>query len=483
MKHTEKATLADGRQVEYVVDPDKTMEGGMKQVYFTPDKSSVLCFFKDQSDRERRARLDAVIGKYNPTIQTNGEYWKRYYCWPTAIIQSPGLGVMCPTYPRNFFFNDGPWKGKEKEGSWFSGKTGGGKPFRDLMPPAERGTWINYLSLCIKMARAVSRLHLAGLAHSDLSPRNILIDPSTGQSIIIDIDSLVVKGIFPPDVLGTPGYIAPEVLGTCHLPLRDPKRVHPWTGTDLHALAVLIYQYLLFRHPLKGPKVNSTKSAEEDDHLSLGEKALFIEHPTDHSNRPSDRDLGVTYDILGPKLVELFNQAFVDGLHAPNRRPIAAQWEDVLLKTWDQLLQCSNPACMQKWFVAPRKGPARCPFCKTNIPGQVLKLNFKKEYRPGTWLADGELVIFHGKTIMKWHVYDNIQPNDPTLTDADRAEIYADCQFHGGQWILINRKLQHMLSPSRTPVAPNSAVALKAGAQFHLSGEPHGRIAEVEIIQ
>lgn len=122
MKQIHKASLTNGNQVEYVVDTDKVMEGGMKLVFFTPDKSAVVCFFKDQHDPTRRSRLEAVVGKFNPTKQTFGEYWKRLFCWPMDIVQSPdrGLGIMCPTYPKNFFFNDGPWKGKEKEGTWLA---------------------------------------------------------------------------------------------------------------------------------------------------------------------------------------------------------------------------------------------------------------------------------------------------------------------------------------------------------------------------
>lgn len=486
MKEVHKATLLDGHQVEYVVDPDKTMGGGMKLVFFTPDKSSVVCFFKaEKPDPTRRNRLEAVIGKFNPTTQNNGEYWKRLFCWPTAIVQSPerGLGIMCPTYPKNFFFDDGPWKGKEKEGTWFSGRTGGGKPFREMMPEPERGTWINYFSLCIQMARAIRRLHQAGLAHSDLSPRNILIDPSSGQSIVIDIDSLVVEDIFPPDVIGTRGYIAPEVLATCDLPIKDPKRKLPCLATDQHALAVLLYQYLLFRHPLKGPKINSSKSSEEDDVLEMGAKALFIEHPEDRSNRPSVKDLGVSYEALGPHLVNLFNKAFVAGIHAPNQRPIAAQWETALLKTWDLLHPCSNPKCLHKRFVACGKGAVRCPFCGTMVSGSILKFCFRKELRPGTWLPDGELVIYNGLPIMKWHVYDNVQSNE-TLSDGERSEVLADCQLHQGRMLLINRKLQHLVSPGGTRVAPGSgAVELKPGALIRLSTEQHGRIAVVEVVQ
>jgi hypothetical protein len=481
MKQVQKATLTDGRQVEFVVDPDKAMEGGMKIVYFTPDKSSVVCFFKDQTDATRRMRLDAVLGKFNPTTQPNGEYWKKLFCWPTGIVQTPRLGIVCPTYPANFFFNDGPWKGREKEGTWFSGKTGGGKPFRDLMPPAERGQWLHYFSLCIKMARAIRKLHQSGLAHSDLSPRNILIDPSTGHSIVIDIDSLVVPKMYPPDVIGTPGYIAPEVLATCHLPISDPNRKHACAATDQYALAVLIYQYLLFRHPLKGPRVNSTKSAEEDDQLSMGAKALFIENPTDRSNRPPDKELGVGYEALGPRLVALFNRVFVQGLQRPDLRPIAAEWEDALLKTWNMLYPCANPKCEHKRLVVSGKGQIRCPFCKTTVQGPVLKLALRSEARPGVWLPDGELVVYHELCIYKWHVYDNVRNNE-TLTDADKASL-ADCQLVQGRWLLINRTLQGLTSPAGNRVPPNQAVWLQPGVRFHLSKEPHGRMAEVEVVQ
>ncbi|MEI2422567.1 lipopolysaccharide kinase InaA family protein, partial [Arthrospira platensis SPKY2] len=133
-------------------------------------------------------------------------------------------------------------------------------------------------------ARAVRRLHNAGLAHSDLSNKNVLIDPTSGECLIIDIDSLVVPQLFPPDVLGTRGYIAPEVLSTIHLPLNDPQRKHPSTATDQHALAVLLYQYLLGRHPLEGPRTYPATSAEEQERLEMGSKALFVEHPRDISN-------------------------------------------------------------------------------------------------------------------------------------------------------------------------------------------------------
>ena len=166
------------------------------------------------------------------------------------------------------------------------------------------------------MARALAKLHVTGLAHSDLSNNNVLVDPLTGQCSVIDIDSLVVPGRFPPDVLGTPGYIAPEVIKTRSLPPGDKNRVLPSNWTDLFALGVLVYEYLLKRHPLRGPKIHDTTSAENDERLAMGEKALFIEDPKDRSNRPGpdkktlgfQKELSVTIDQLGPFLARCFTK-------------------------------------------------------------------------------------------------------------------------------------------------------------------------------
>lgn len=470
---TMKATLKDGRTIDFL--PEIIGEGGMKRVCFTADKSAVVCFYKDQatgSDPQRLARLEAILGKYNPTNDPKtSEYWKRVFCWPTGIIVKPYLGILAPAYPSNYFFATGPFKGKEKEGRWFSSPK-----LRTMLPKHECGEWISYFKLLILMARAVRRLHQAGLAHSDLSCRNVLVDPSNGQSVVIDIDSLVVPQLFPPDVLGTPGYIAPEVLGTLHLPLDDPNRKHPSARTDQHALPVLIYEYLLFRHPLKGPKINCTTSAEEDEMLSMGKKALFIEHPSDHSNRPTD--LKVPCSALGPTLNELFMRAFVKGLHSPNDRPAAYEWEKGLVKTFDMLYPCPNSSCTHRWFVLYDQANVKCPFCGAKPKGTVPVLKLRKQGFPGQWVQDAQMVVYNNISLFKWHIYDNIFPDEL----ADRTP-QAYCVFYGGQWLLINQNLTSLTSSRGNRVPPGQSVALEPGIQIRLSQEPHGRIAEVQIVQ
>ena len=261
-KVTLKAT--DGSPVEFI-DEIKA-QGGVKDVYFSPDKSYVVAFYRTSVNPNDKARIENIVGVYREKIFNGevGQYWKQMFAWPTKMVEWNGkTGVVMPFYDRKFFFGGGPFVGKEKEGKWFASA----KLRNRFLPADQKGTFLTTLHMCIKIARAVRRLHAAGLAHSDLSYKNILVDPISGSACIIDDDSLVVPGKFPPEVLGTPDFIAPEVMETKGLPLTDPKRKLPSIYTDRHALAVLIYMYLLNRHPLRGGKVHDMNDAGRDEEL------------------------------------------------------------------------------------------------------------------------------------------------------------------------------------------------------------------------
>ncbi len=474
MSRTLRATLEDGRTLEYLAEP--FAEGAMKIVHFTPDRSSVVCFFKEKSaahDPERRRRLQAIVGRYNPTTDpATGAYWRELFCWPTGVVTRPELGVVAPAYAANFLFASGPFKGKEKQASWFI------RPrVRRLIPAEERGSFLSYLQISILLARAVRRMHAAGLAHSDLSDRNVLVDPRGGRAAIIDIDGLVVPQTFPPDVLGTAGYIAPEVLATQHLLLGDARRVLPSRTTDQHALSVLIYEYLLGRHPLRGPRVNSTESAEEDERLSMGEKALWVEHPTDHGNRP--RADFVSCAALGPLLAPLFERAFVQGLHAPGHRPGADEWERALVRTTDLLMRCEGPGCPHQWFVYDGSTAPRCPGCGWAFRGTLPLLNFYRESRPGEYVSDRHrLVVWQDQRLFRWHVYANHFAGE----SADRAPLGYFTR-HQGEWLLVNQGAASMQVVGGDLVPPGTPVPLRDGMRIRLAREPGGRLAVVQLLR
>lgn len=488
MPVTAEAVLTDGRRLPYIIQDDPP-RGGMKYTYFAPDKSYVVQFFNNPmiaADPNTHKRLEAIIGKYNPTrpeaeggapgsSKAMAEYFSAKFCWPTAIVRSPEFGVVCPAYPSNFFFTEDastviPLKGKDKRSKWFTSYRN-----RQYLEPEEIGDFRSMLQMSISLARSIRRMHQAGLAHSDLSCNNVLIDPKSGSCVVIDIDSLVVPGLFPPEVVGTHGYIAPEVLETLELPPGDPNRKLPCAYTDLHALAVLLYEYLLMRHPLEGPKIYSPSSPEEDDYLAFGPRATFIEDPHDTSNRPAD--LPLTIHDLGPYLETLFLRAFVDGLHHPNDRPTAMEWEKGLVKTWDLLHPCENPDCAAKWFILHDTRHPVCPFCGTRVKREnIVRLRLKSPLRGrvGQWMHAGEVDVYHNMPLFKWHIMADAFPDEK----ADREMLAYVCKYQG-QWLLVNHKIQGMTSPRGNLVPIGQAVLLRDGAVFRASSGERSYLIEV----
>jgi serine/threonine protein kinase len=497
MANTIKITATDGSPVEFV---DTIIgAGGMKDVYFSPDKSYVVAFFRDKQDFNAKDRLNNITNVYKEKIfnQQGGEYWKELYCWPTKIVEYNGkLGLVCPTYQKHFFFAIGSInndflriKGKEKEGKWFASAKNQNK----FLAPEEKGDWFKYFQICIRISRAARRLHAAGLAHSDLSYKNVLIDPTSGRAAIIDIDGLVVPGKYPPDVLGTPDFIAPEVIATKHLKKDDPARKLPSRVTDQHALAVMVYMYLLYRHPLRGGKVNDLDSAK-DEELSMGAKALFVEHPTDKSNRVKVKDLQtsylpqadpskIPYTACGPYLQKLFDRAFIDGLHNPSMRPTAGEWEDALLKTVDLMQPCQNPKCWHKWFVFDNSTKPKCPFCGTEYRGVLPVLNLYSSRRAGTFSPDDyRLMVYHNQYLYLWHVNRNIAPNEK-LTDEQKKPV-AYFVFHQNKWMLVNQKLPDLEDKTEGKKVPiGQAIELTDSKQILLSKEEGGRLIIVQMVK
>ena len=483
MERIAEAVLADGRRIPYVITDDPP-RGGMKYTYFAPDKSYVVQFFNDREaalDPNIRQRLEAIIGKYNPTrseseggapgnSEAMAEYFSRSFCWPTDIVRTPEFGIVCPAYPSNFFFTEEasavlPLKGKDKRSKWFTSPRN-----RKYLAQEEIGDFRSMLRMSITLARDVRRMHQAGLAHSDLSCNNVLIDPKSGGCVVIDIDSLVVPGLFPPEVVGTHGYIAPEVLETISQP--PDRRKLPCAYTDLHALAVLLYEYLLMRHPLEGPKVYSRSSPEEDDFLAFGPKATFIENPRDTSNRPNDLEL--TIKDMGPVLEDLFLRAFVDGLHNPNMRPTAMEWERGLVKTWDLLHPCGNPDCAARWFILHDPKRPVCPYCGTRAK-EVLRLRLKSPLRgrSGQWMPAGEVNVYDNMPLFKWHMLADVFPDEK----ADRDLQAYICKYQG-KWLLVNYAVQGMTSPGGNLVPAGRAVQLRDGAVFRAAGGERAYLIE-----
>ncbi len=492
-------TASDGSKVQFV--DERKASGGLKDVFFSPDKSYVVAFYRDKMDVVGRERLDLITGTYRDRIfnQDGGDYLRNLLCWPTATVEHNGrVGVVVPFFNDSFFFEHGSKnndqmlgiRGREKEGKWFSSAKNRSK----FLDPRELGDGMTQIKTCIMMARAVRRLHSAGLAHSDLSYKNVLVDPSTGKACLIDLDGLVVPNKFPPDVAGTPDFFAPEVVATARLDRHDPKRKLPSRLTDQHALAVLIYMNLLFRHPLRGDKVHDMHDSQRDEDLAMGEKALFIEHPSDQSNcanlsnvaafeLPWKDTAKLPYTITGPYISELIRRAFVDGLHNPGARPTADEWETALVKTADLLQPCQNTQCSQKWFVFDNSTKPCCPHCGAPFRGKLPILNLYSSHKEGSFRTDNHRVmVYSGQSAFRWHASRLCFPNEKLSPEQIRRVGYFI--FHEGNWYFVNESLATLRDVTNKKDVPvGEKLLLKNEGQILFSREPGGRLAVVQMVE
>jgi len=461
-----EVTFTDGTREQYEDVPFK--RGAQGELYLSRDKRHVAKLFLLPSNAmtKRIEQVDKIIGPYN--VVGTDPYWNECFGWPDKRSVSPRPGVRMRNIPLT----------RMDEYFW--------RTASQRMDPERRGWWIGRVACAIKLARAVTRLHTRGLCHSDLSDKNVMVDPFSGELTILDCDSLVVPGELPHDVFGTPGYMAPEIV---------TNKATPIIQTDLHALAVLLYRWLLYRHPLMGPKQHAI-DADQDDFLMLGARALYIEHPTDQSNRPQKMQLTAA-GVLTPRVAELFRQAFVDGLHMPFNRPTASRWEAALLEMYDAIVPCPNGNCEMRFFIAHDAQPLQCPLCHSfaDIPDKVpfLKLQSPRiDHGNLTHGNDGRhphyVVGWPERPLYAWHADPKANPfPDPSgkVDTAPQAMLHYDAVRR--EWYLENIKLPNMRIAIGAgqrqwgSVPMNQMVQLHHNDQIFLGEENSARKVFVEL--
>jgi len=494
------ARLTNSAGINYI--NEIIASGTSKDIYLTEDKANVILYYRSpavQRDKLYIDRLNTIYSQFNVTVtkdkggaaKDTGEAlrMKEIFGWPSGITLTPKLGYVSPVFPDRFWFKSDPrnlpvkdrnWERAEKKAAWFTLK----RVWKTLAR-RERGDLKSSLQVCLLISHGISKLHLMGLAHSDISSNNVLIDPFPKKEgygagwpgvLIIDLDTLVIPGFYPAAVIGTKGYIAPEVLATSRFTnMRDRKM--PSIGTDKHALSVMIYEMLFNRHPLDGPKMRSDESEEDDEFLAFGSDALFIEHPEDTSNRP--RKLGIKYSDLGKPVAECIEKAFIAGLHIPDKRPMAVEWERALWKTLDLLHPCSNTSCLWRWFVCEHGTESKCPFCGYKAPDIIPELYFfNQKGFPDRNMT--KLVCWHGRALQRWHIEENVAPI-PLEDSEPPAEIIYD--YTAKKWYIKNNSIGNLsiISPYSKNVASGTREVLSDGIKLKLGGLVNSRIAEFKI--
>ncbi|MEB3235737.1 MAG: protein kinase, partial [Cyanobacteriota bacterium] len=144
-------------------------------------------------------------------------------------------------------------------------------------------------------------------------------------------------------VLGTPGFMAPEVvLG----------QAPPSNSSDLFSLAVLMFRLLTKHDPFRGEAELAFSCLNDNARRHLyGEQPVFIFDPEKRSNRPDPEAhlvALITWPLYPRLLQQTFEQTFCAGLRDPGRRVVTGQWKRVLSQVLDQRRLC--PSCGEENF-------------------------------------------------------------------------------------------------------------------------------------
>ena len=452
-------TLSDGTRIR--CDDRPFSAGAEGELFFSEGKTHVIkLYFPDpktgQADPHRRNTIENIVGRYN--LIKRDTSLKDYFGWPDGIVLSPKLGIRMPMVK-----DAKPLDNYVRQRFWQS------------LPDVEKGSWQTRLSIAFRMSRIMRWMHQAGLCHSDLSPKNFLVNIKTGQTTLIDCDGLVVPGIQPPSVLGTPQCMAPEIVA---------GKATPSVNTDKHALAVLIYWVFLLRHPLQGPKMHD-KDPEKDEQLAYGERALYIEHPTDRSNRP-DR-LPFNSEMFTPLVRKLLNTAFIDGLKNPAKRPSAAQWESALQRMADRIVPCQNPSCAMKAFVVPDTPSFKCPWCGTPYRSGGNIMPIIHLYRPGNVKGayvsdDWSIAVYPNRPLLIHHADSQQSPSHNTA-----PSVIAHFEMDGkGKWYIKNDGVEDLRifdSGTSSPIKKGTAVEIAPNMKIMLGQNEQRRFAYIQMLK
>ncbi len=228
---------------------------------------------------------------------------------------------------------------------------------------------------------ALRKVHLAGLLFTDLSPNNIMVHKTKNQIAFIDTDNIRRRTDVYARVLGTDGYMAPEVYRTPDAKLAQENNVDPKilsncgklsAESDIFSAAIIAFQLLTLQHPFIGDEVDSGSAEDEERALHIKTDYIFKEGTT---NRSTHYLTPIFEQITTKEIRGLFYRTFVTGLDKPALRPTAQEFLEGFLKAYETIVTCEKCGFSMLYSLNDENN---CVNCGSHIDKQVFAIIYYK---------------------------------------------------------------------------------------------------------
>ncbi|MBN2464990.1 serine/threonine protein kinase [candidate division WOR-3 bacterium] len=311
-----------------------------------------------------------------------------------------------------------------------------------------------------ELSHGFHMLHARGLCYRDINFGSPFLDRKSGEVRICDNDNVDVNRQ-PGAILGSPGFMAPEVVTGRGLPDAE---------TDFHSLAVLLFFMLYRAHPLDGKRKLAIRAWDlAAQRLMYGDQPVYIFDPNDRSNEalPKSRDDSegeaganalIFADIYPRFLGELFARTFTAGLRNPLDRVRETEWRAAMVTLRDAVLYCASPKCHRENFydvTMVRPGSVHTGKCWNC--GTQLRLPFRMRVEKTRTVA----MLNYDSVLYPHHI-------DPAR-QFDFSKPVGQVVIDGDRWGLKNLSTAKWVRRSPTKqmvdVEPGRALKLESGTE------------------
>lgn len=291
-------------------------------------------YFKGSATARQKQILETIIAKGSPDDS---------FLWPLELIvpaQGDLFGYIMPLRPKNY------------------------KSIVDLMKKKVNPSFYVLCRTAFNLTKGYQKLHGMGAKYQDISFGNLFFDPATGDVLICDNDNVSFDNSKPGGVLGTPGFMAPEIV-------RGEKR--PSRETDRYSLAVLLFYLFMVNHPLEGKLEANIKCMDMAARVKLyGTDPVFIFDPDNKTNRPVKGihdNANIYWPMYPEKLRQMFTKSFTIGLTQPSKRITEPEWMTLFANMMSGMLECGCGASNFYDEDKENQGVAHiCWHCQNAIP-------------------------------------------------------------------------------------------------------------------